>query len=45
MKLTEKDKQFMERLQELNEELEILNTEASELEERIAQNVAGLLEI
>lgn len=35
---------FTERLEELNEELERLNTEARELEERIAQNVAALLE-
>jgi type I restriction enzyme M protein len=39
------DFDFKERFQELNDELEILNAEASELEERIAQNVAGLLEI
>jgi type I restriction enzyme M protein len=32
------------RLKELNEELEILNVEAWELEERIAENVAMLLE-
>ncbi len=35
---------FAERLEELNEELEILNTEARELEERIAGNVMRLLE-
>ncbi len=35
---------FAERLQELNEELEVLNAEARELEERIAENVARLLE-
>ena len=35
---------FAERLEELNEELEVLNSEASELEERIANNVAKLLE-
>lgn len=35
---------FAERLEELNEELEVLNTEASELEERISDNVAKLLE-
>ena len=35
---------FAERLEELNEELETLNAEARELEERIAQNVAQLLE-
>ena len=35
---------FYERLEELNEELEQLNTEARDLEERIADNVAKLLE-
>jgi type I restriction enzyme M protein len=35
---------FGERLGELNEELETLNIEARELEERIADNVARLLE-
>ena len=35
---------FAERLEELNEELEILNAEARELEERIAENVVQLLE-
>lgn len=35
---------FAERLEELNEELEVLNVEARELEERIAENVAELLE-
>lgn len=35
---------FAERLEELNEELEILNAEARELEERIAENVTKLLE-
>jgi type I restriction enzyme M protein len=35
---------FAERLEELNEELETLNGEARELEERIAENVAKLLE-
>ncbi len=34
----------MERLEELNEELEQLNAEAAVLEEQIAENVAGLLE-
>jgi type I restriction enzyme M protein len=34
---------FAERLEKLNEELEALNAEAHELEERIAQNVAALL--
>jgi len=35
---------FAERLEELNEELETLNVEARELEERIGENVAKLLE-
>jgi type I restriction enzyme M protein len=35
---------FKERLQELNEELEILNAEARELEELIAENIATILE-
>jgi type I restriction enzyme M protein len=35
---------FMERLEELNEELEVLNSEGRELEERIAENVGKLLE-
>jgi type I restriction enzyme M protein len=38
------DFDFAERLEELNEELEVLNAEARELEERIAENVAKLLE-
>lgn len=38
------DFQFSERLQELNEELETRNTEARQLEEQIAANVAKLLE-
>ena len=38
------DFDFKERLEELNEELETLNAEARELEERIAENIAGLLE-
>ena len=38
------DFDFMERLEELNEELEVLNVEARELEERIGENVAQLLE-
>jgi len=40
----EDDFVFAERLEELNEELEVLNSEASELEERIANNVVELLE-
>jgi len=39
----EEDFDFYERLEELNEELEVLNGEARELEERIAENVAVLL--
>ena len=35
---------FAERLGELNEELEVLNAEAHQLEERIAENVAMILE-
>lgn len=38
------DFDFKERLEEQNEELETLNAEARELEERIADNVAKLLE-
>jgi type I restriction enzyme M protein len=40
----EEDFNFAERLEELNEELEVLNAEARELEERIAENVSDLLE-
>jgi type I restriction enzyme M protein len=40
----EEDFDFAERLEELNEELEVLNAEARELEERISANVAALLE-
>lgn len=36
---------FSERLEELSEELEVLNNEASELQERIGDNVAKLLEV
>ncbi|NPV27677.1 MAG: SAM-dependent DNA methyltransferase [Firmicutes bacterium] len=39
----EEDYDFMERLQELNEELEQLNAEAAELEERIRENVGKIL--
>jgi type I restriction-modification system DNA methylase subunit len=35
---------FYERLEELNEELEVLNAEARELEDKIAANVSGLFE-
>jgi len=38
------DFDFAERLEELNEELEVLNTEARELEGRIADNIAAMLE-
>ena len=37
------DFEFAERLEELNEELETLNAEAGDLEERIAENVSSLL--
>jgi type I restriction enzyme M protein len=37
------DFEFAERLEELNEELETLNAEARELEERISENVVALL--
>ncbi len=40
----EDDFDFKERLEEMNEELESLNAEARELEERIAKNVVTLLE-
>ncbi len=39
------DFDFKEKLESLNEELEVLNLEAHELEERIAVNVAKLLEV
>ena len=38
------DEDFKGRLEALNEELEVLNGEARELEERIAENVAEILE-
>jgi type I restriction enzyme M protein len=38
------DFDFKERLEALNEELEVLNAEARELEQRISENVAMLLE-
>jgi type I restriction enzyme M protein len=41
----EDDFVFAERLEELNEELEVLNAEASELESLIAENVSQLLEV
>jgi type I restriction enzyme M protein len=37
------DFDFKERLQELNEELEVLNVETRELEERISENIGKLL--
>jgi type I restriction enzyme M protein len=37
------DEDFKEQLEALNEELEALNAQARELETRIAQNVAGIL--
>lgn len=40
----EEDFDFYEKLEELNEELERLNLESRELEERISENVAKLLE-
>ncbi|MCG9128321.1 SAM-dependent DNA methyltransferase [Candidatus Poribacteria bacterium] len=40
----EEDFDFAQRFQELNEELEILNTEAHQLEEQIAKNVTMILE-
>jgi type I restriction enzyme M protein len=39
------DYDFAERLEELNEELEILKAEATELEDQIAANVAGMLAV
>ncbi len=41
----EEDIDFAERLEELHEELEVLNSEARELEDRIAGNVSSLLSI
>jgi type I restriction enzyme M protein len=40
----EDDVNFYDRLQELNEELELLNQEARELEERIAHNIGIIME-
>jgi type I restriction enzyme M protein len=42
--IEEDDFIFAERLRELNDELVVLNNEASELEERISNNIAKLLE-
>ena len=39
------DFDFYERLEELNEELEQLNAEARDLEERIAGNITRLIEV
>jgi type I restriction enzyme M protein len=39
------DFDFFERLEELNEELEVLNAEARELEDRISANVGTLFEV
>lgn len=41
----EDDFDFFERLEELNEELEVLNNEARELEDQIAGNMVEILEI
>ena len=41
---TSDDFDFAERFGELNEKLEILNAEAHQLEERIAENVVKILE-
>ena len=38
------DFDWTQRFGELNEELEVLNTEAHQLEDRIAENVAKILE-
>jgi len=38
------DEDFKEKLEALNEELEVLNAQARELEQTIAQNVAEILE-
>ena len=40
----EDDFDFFERLEELNEELEVLNSEARELEERIADNITAVMD-
>jgi type I restriction enzyme M protein len=40
----EDDFDFYERLEELSEELEVLNAEARELEERIAENLSSILD-
>lgn len=38
------DEDFQEKLEALNDELEVPNAEARELEERIAANVTAILE-
>ena len=40
----EDDFDFFQRLEELNEELEVLNSKARELEEKIAENVTALMD-
>ncbi|MGB9928366.1 MAG: SAM-dependent DNA methyltransferase, partial [Methanosarcina sp.] len=40
----DEDFDFKERLEEMNEELQLLNAEARELEEKISENVSKLLE-
>ena len=39
----EDDFDFYEKLEELNEELVVLNSEARELEEKIAENISNIL--
>jgi type I restriction enzyme M protein len=39
------DFDFLERLEELNEELEVLNAEARELEAKISKNFSAMLEV
>lgn len=41
----EEDFDFKERLEKLNEDLEVLNSEARELEERISENIIKLFEL
>lgn len=38
------DEDFKEQLEKLNEELETLNTQACNLEQTVAQNIAEILE-
>jgi type I restriction enzyme M protein len=42
-RVEDEDFDFAERLEELHEELEVLNGESRELEERISENVGQLL--